>query len=101
MRRFAVAVSDMNTQQQEVWRELIRERGLSWWHWIGDLWLIIDKNDEYTCADMRDLVKSVTSRGRCIVFDVPEGGTWAGFGPKVPKPMFGWIRGPWSGGDDD
>jgi hypothetical protein len=47
-------------------------------------------------SEIRDFLKDLPSSRRCIVFEVPEDKTWAGFGPQKPtQNMFDWIKTIW------
>lgn len=96
-RRFIAAVSGLNKEDQNKFIEFLRQRGLGWWHWIDDLWLITSRRDEISAKDIRDYLRDLASSTRCIVIEIPEDKTWAGFGPaKPPRDMFEWIRNTWS-----
>lgn len=95
MKRFVVAAEGMSPEQQKAWLEFIKEKGLGWWHWIDNLWLLVDRPEEMTTATLRDQITEKFGATKCIVIEIEPGGTWSGLGPSSPKPMFKWIKETW------
>ena len=97
-RRFIIGVSGLNKEDQDKFVEFLRQNGMGWWHWIGDFWLLTARKEEISASMIRDFLNEQNSPRRCIVFEVDEDKTWAGFGPnKAPQDMFDWIKNSWRG----
>lgn len=94
MKRYVVAVSGLNDEDEKEFLAFIRENSLSWWHWIGNFWLLIDRDEKTSSDAIRDRLREFKSSKRCIVIENLADETWNGFGPR-DKDMFGWVQRNW------
>ena len=88
---FVVGTNKMSIEDEKVFKVKLEKRGLIWWHWIDNIWLIKDKRGSISCSDIRNLLEA-----RNLVLEV-EPITWSGRGPASDdKNMFKWIKNFWS-----
>jgi hypothetical protein len=97
-KRFVIAVDSSTKDQNVAFREHLKARtpGL-WWHWLSNLWLIVDTDGKYTASELVDVVQEFYPATNTLVIELPANGdTWSGFGPNVEgKNMFGWLEKKW------
>lgn len=91
-RRFVISAMEISTEDEKNFIEYLRTNRLGWWHWLNNFWLIVDKHDNITAANLRDELKKYSGFRRGIVMQV-EKVTWAGFRDD-PK-MFDWVKSTW------
>jgi hypothetical protein len=96
-KRFIVGLDHSTTEQDTAFREYLRASGLNWWHWISDMWLLVDPYGQFSASQLRDKLNEIYPTVRNIVIEIrSDGDTWSGYGPKSEdKNMFTWIRGKW------
>lgn len=95
-RRFFVAVSGLSAEEQERFLEFVRGKGMGWWHWISECWLLTDPKQTVTAAEIRDFLHQLSGIQRCLVMEVEPEKSWAGLGPNSPpQEMFKWIKETW------
>jgi hypothetical protein len=39
---------------------------MNWWHWIENIWLLIDPDERFDAARIRDKLRAMKSSKRCI-----------------------------------
>jgi len=101
-RRFVVGVSGMSKMQQTAFIEYLRSTRVAWWHWIDDMWLVVDRSGDLHVRKIRDKLRDISGPRRSLVIEVRHLGSWAGFGPSADdKNMFEWIRSTWKRPDDN
>src|SRR5688572_20483209 len=93
MKHFVVGLSNVDVVQSLRISEAFKSKH-GWWHWIDNLWLVVDPYDTTTCEAIRDELQKIAPRARKIVLEVVPV-TWAGAGPREPQDMFQWIRDEW------
>ena len=96
-KRYIVSI-DGNTTDQEVasFSAYINENKLYWWHWLSNTWLLIDHAEVVDAQKLRDKAIQIFGGKNNLVLEIPEGGTWFGYGPNTPeKNMFKWIKDCW------
>ena len=95
MKRFIVGTSGTMNEQDSTFLTLVKDRwpNIGYWHRLGGTWLLVDPNDLMVDAvELRDVAKEAFPSVNVVVFDIPEGSTWAGFGVSQD---FGWIHSWW------
>lgn len=93
-KRFTVATDSATDEQNEAMVEYIRSRGLTWWHWIHNYWLIADAEGELTASELVDDLKRIYPEVNTVVLELrADGDTWAGWGPRAK--FFTWLRKEW------
>jgi len=95
-KRYVVAIDTGTKEQNDAFVKLLRERGLGWWHWLTNCWLITDSRGQLSASELRDKVQS-TFQCNCLVLELRDGDdTWAGYGPQTEKrDMFKWLKENW------
>ena len=79
----------------DAWK-FIKDNKLGWWHWISNMWLLVDSSGQMTASILRDKICKLYSENRVMVIELDgDRDTWAGFGPTQPKNMFDWIKQNW------
>lgn len=102
-RRLIVTIGYASTEQRNRIHLFIKESvGKGWWHWLPDTWLITTEDDDLTAKGIRDGVKRLAPRARCLVLELREDGTetWSGYNGKFypsgsSRSMFDWIKSSW------
>jgi len=96
-KRYIVCINKSTEEQKESFLEYIKEKNYSWWHYLDNTWLIVDKSGKSEARDIRDVLKEVFSKEYNMVFELAAGqGTWSGFGPNSEdRNMFDWIHRNW------
>ncbi|MEQ4624758.1 hypothetical protein [Providencia manganoxydans] len=97
-KKFIVALNSTTEEQQKNFIELIRKKGLSWWHWLDGTWLIVDSSGELTATELRDECKIAFPSVHLLVIEINANeDTWSGFGPSDDdnNNMFRWIHDTW------
>ncbi len=96
-KRFVVAIGTSTPEQDQAFREWI-SGSYGWWHWIGNVWLIVDLNGMLTAAVIRDQLLECYPGVTTLVLElgVSESCTWSGFGPNTEqRNMFKWLENNW------
>ena len=96
-KRYIVCIDNSNKEQDESFIAYIKEYGLGWWHWLSNVWLIVDKNGKLSAGEIRDKLRLIYVGEHTMVIEMrANGDTWAGFGPKSDdKNMFEWMKKNW------
>ena len=97
-KRFVVVANPTTQEQDKVFQDWLNTRGLGWWHWLNETWLINDPNGLHEAADIRAKAMECFPGIYNLVLELtPTSDTWAGYGPtKSGKDMFEWIRNFWN-----
>ena len=96
-KRFVVCYSDNIPKEKEMhFIQFIKDNKLGWWHWISNMWLLVDSSSQMTASILRDKICKLYSENRVMVIELDgDRDTWAGFGPTQLKNMFDWIKQNW------
>jgi hypothetical protein len=97
MRRFIVLTHQVDPPIQNRITKLLKSNGLSWWHHFPNVWLVVDKQEQWTSSKLRDLIHDLIPATNLFVFKVENQVGWAGWGSEK---LFQWIRKTWSGMKD-
>jgi len=95
VKRFIVGTNGTTPEQDSTFLTLVKAHwpDIGWWHRLGGTWLFVDPNDLMVDAvELRDIAKEAFPYVNLVVFDIPEGSTWAGFGVGQD---FAWIHSWW------
>ena len=96
MNKYIVAIEDLEEQEELEFKEFIEEYGLGWWHWIDNVWLIVDSRNRINIGMIRDELKKISRDSYSLVMEVNDN-TWAGWGPSGEnKDMFKWLKNTWN-----
>ena len=95
--RFIVALDSSTVEQNDAFRQFIKDNGLLWWHWLDDFWLIVGSSGGFTAADIRDKAKECFPGVHLLAIRLDENGDrWSGFGPNTEESnMFEWLQETW------
>jgi hypothetical protein len=96
-KRFIVAVDKSTTEQDLAFQSFIKASGFKWWHWLSNLWLLIDEEGNSSAKQIRDRVVELYPGESVWVEELSDvGDTWAAFGPKSEtRNMFPWLVKNW------
>ena len=97
-KRYIIALDTSSKEKDDLLLNALNELKLLWWHWLNNVWLIKDTNEQYDCGKLRDILNKTHPNINCLVIELNNNGdTWAGFGPSSEKRnMFNWIRNTWN-----
>jgi hypothetical protein len=96
MRRFAVGISALATEDQKAFLEFANSHGMGWWHYVSDFWLLIDWNDKVSPDQIRNFLMTSTSSKIGIVIEIIGEDNWSGFAPKDElEKTFAWLHKNW------
>jgi len=99
-RRYVVAVDRMTKKETDEFVAFLREKGLGWWHWINDFWLLVDRQDRVNAEQLREKLNEIAPERTKLVMEVREDLGWSGFGPNATgedkNNMFRWLRDTWA-----
>lgn len=95
MKRFIIAVDRVTPEQINVFTKLLQSSNCGWWHWMANLWLVVDPNDSATAVSWRDKLNALLSSqsARVFVTEIVGALAWAG---TVPAKAHGWLQQNWS-----
>lgn len=93
-RRFLISMNEEPQASVAKMIALLNAMGdsIAWWHYIKGTWLVVDPKGEITAEQIRNRIREAFPDVNHMVFEVPLGGTWNGFGP--PK-MQKWLEESW------
>lgn len=96
-KRFVVCLNSSTNEQNEKFKEFIKESRLGWWHWLSNSWLLVDSKGQCTASSLRDQLNRNYPGIHSLVLELRgDDDTWAGFGPSgEDKNMFKWIKENW------
>ena len=80
MKKYLIAVGGFTDANRDALTLVIREKVQRWWHWLPDVWLVIDERDEATSREWRELARhagSSSGRPDVIVLDVSNSPDWS------------------------
>jgi len=95
-RRYIICFDDLNSDQEKLVTEYMKQKKLPWWHWVGDTWFAVDQAGLYSATTLRDDLMKIVKE-RLIVIELNEQkDTWAGVRVNDPeKKMFDWFKKLW------
>jgi hypothetical protein len=96
-KRFIIILNSSTPEQDGAFGAYIKAKGLGWWHWLTNGWLLYSVSDDLTARQLRDDLKEIYPNVHMMVFELSSGtDTWSGLGPKEEgRDMFEWIRKYW------
>ena len=92
--RFVVLASDLSAEESKSFFNWLKENDCGWWHWIDNCWLVYNEETwGITAQKLRDALVKAAPAKNCLVLEIDEPITWAGFGPtSKERNMFRWIK---------
>jgi hypothetical protein len=93
-KRFVVVVDDATKAEQDVVTNWLKTTPLEFWHYLSDLWLVADGQDQHTTITIRDQLKALLPQKTVLILTIDQAEAWAARGP-VEK--FKWLHTTWSG----
>lgn len=95
-KRFIICFDGLTPAQSKLVTSDLKDKQLAWWHWIDDVWLVVDKKGEFSASEIRDSLK-VIARQRMIVIELGTSrDTWAGVRTNDSEgKMFDWLKRVW------
>jgi hypothetical protein len=98
--RFVLCTNLTTGLQDQAFIAILRSRwpNVGWWHWLAEMWLMVDLSDTVKSSELRDAALEAFPGVHNIVLEFgPNGDTWTGFGPTGPaRDMFEWMRNTWT-----
>lgn len=90
--RFVLLIDNATKEQQNTITNLFKSKGLGYWHWYSDAWLLTDASLKWDQGSIRDLVQEYLPGVDTLVIKVESAYQWAGFGKKE---KFAWLHESW------
>lgn len=73
-------------------KELHKQHGIGWWHWVDNVWLISDGSGQITSIGLRDEIRKIVGpKPTIIVMKISEA-DWTGY---ATKDSHDWFRSTW------
>lgn len=96
-KRYIACFDGLTKEQSEKILAFIRENDLSWWHWLGDTWFIVDHKGDFDASQIRDAVKKIIPNERLVIIEINKNNdTWSGVRANDPEEkMFKWFHEVW------
>ena len=84
-KRFILCVNSSTPEQSKAFTEHLRRKGVGWWHWLANTWLIVDSTGNLTAAEIRNDAMEIFPGVYNFATELQGDDTWAGFGPNGEK----------------
>ena len=96
-KKFIVLIDTESENQAILFREFLDKKGLGWWHWLSNSWLVADLNGTFTIKTLMDEVQKAFPNVNCLVTEGGSDGTWVGYGPanEESSNFFPWLKKSW------
>lgn len=94
MAKYVVIVDGMAAEQTSSIAVAIKDTGVGWWHWIGNVWLIQDSS-ALGAGFWRNLCLQRVPGGSVLVFEAADNTDWSAC---LPKPWHQWLYDNWRPG---
>ena len=96
--KFIVSVDQFSDENVRIFAEFLKCYGCGWWHWIQNIWLVIDYTEKLTAEIIANKLNEIEKNTNNLVFKIDNIQKWHGYGPKIEdSTYFKWIRENWSG----
>lgn len=96
MQRFVLTTDTLTAEQEQSIKTALEQKGCLWWHWLPNLWLVVDASNQTSANGLRDIVQQVSLPASCLVLEVPPG-YWA---LRISKDKIdaskGWLDSYWT-----
>lgn len=95
-KRYIICFDGLTPEQSKAVTNNLKDKKLFWWHWIDDVWFVVDSEGKFSASEIRDSLKVIASQ-RMIVVELNESrDTWAGIRANDSEgKMFNWFRKVW------
>lgn len=96
-KRFIVSINKAVVEQEQEFIKFLESQNLDYWHWLSNLWLVIDLSGTFNAGKLRDEVNRIFPKEHNLIFELNQTfDNWAGFGPKSEeRNMFSWLQEKW------
>ncbi|WP_137923938.1 hypothetical protein [Cupriavidus sp. 2SB] len=91
-RFIAMVGEEVTKEQRDQVTAFVKSKGLGFWHWVGNVWLLTSSSDDLTASTLRDSIRDLTGGDPMVMVLEVEPKTWAGFGLTG---RFEWIKKNW------
>lgn len=91
MKRYVVVTDRATASEQDAIRGVLDGTEIAWWHHLSQTWLVVDAEDKFTAASLRDLFTKAAPSRSVLVLQATK--FWAGH--MAPK-SFEWLDSEWS-----
>lgn len=97
-RRYMIMVDGLDKDAEKKIIEFLRDNDVAWWHRIPNVWLVTDSNEQLSATIIRDFIKSLPKRsgGACLVMQISQHDTWAGYRRQNENDTFEWLKKNWT-----
>ena len=86
---YVIALDKATKTEKELVTESLRGTSHGWWHWMDNVWIVLDGSGVATAVSWRDHIQNlIPETGRRILVLEIEPGAWAGRGPKEGHDWF-------------
>ena len=76
-KRFLVAAQGMTEEHEKRFISWLNENKAGWWHWIGNFWLIVDRNSKLTAQQIiSDKIDDIADVKRALAMEIEEDVDW-------------------------
>jgi hypothetical protein len=96
-KRFMVVINRATPENERSITDLFSNKGLGWWHWLKNIWLISDPNGTLSATAVRDSISQILPATHSLVIEIDNNGvdTWAARGTNAEQ-MFSWLHKNWT-----
>ena len=98
--RYVVLLDSATPEQDAAFREWIATKGLKYWHWLSQTWLLVDTKGRVDMPKIRAAARERYDNCHMLVLELRPSeskyDSWAGYGPTGKKSMFTWLKGNWN-----
>lgn len=93
-KKFILSTDPLGPEEERRVKEKLK--GMGYWHWLPNFWLIKSKSDDVTAGQLNSIIEEVAPHARCFVTEV-EANTWAArtLPDAQGNDMAKWIRNEW------
>ena len=97
-KRYIVCINNSTAEQEQLFINYAKENGLGWWHWLNNVWFLVDSSNKVSSEVIRDKIIEIFNGEFNIVVELNSNGvdTWNGYGPSSENnDMFRWVDKNW------
>jgi hypothetical protein len=92
MKRFMIVIDQAATSDAAAMSLLIDQGKCGWWHWLNDLWLIVDPDDNASVASWVLKLRKLINTSTKIFIEEVKDGQWSVFAPPASH---AWLEESW------
>lgn len=99
-KRFIIAANFLTPDQERKFARYLAENKLSWWHWVKNYWLVVDKTSNLSCKKFRGEIKKIIGSTSVLVMEISGVNAWAGsVDSSSTSETFDWLDKVWNPDD--